>query len=392
MSVVNWSLAIVADSAQVLLTTNPVLLEGQVGIENDSQLFKVGDGITAWVDLAYATINNQQSVWVGVSSDDGNLLERSTEDGGLLLRKAIFLSATEHIDALNSNTALNAMDVSDPMKAPVYRLTVLLRSVIAALGSDFADLKTATYSGASIQDRITEVMDIAQLIQSMVNDNAISLTTTWSSSYINQMITTAVNSAVAGLVGASPEALNTIYEIAAALETNQGLVTTIMSELGNTVRFTEQALTTEQKLQARINIGAASSTLLGDYSEIGNKTLMDHYLEALGEQAPVTEVTVADVLPRLLDLEIRAQMALCSTVKSAYDGNIGQYTVISWVRSDTTTAATSSLSNPSTDGLYQTRTERYFAADGTTLLRTAVFYLTYDNNGAVVNESIVSII
>lgn len=392
MAVVNWSLAIVADTAQVLLSSNPVLLDGQVGIETDSQLFKVGDGVTAWLDLSYATINNQQSVWVGPSTDAGNLIERSPNDGGLMLNKAVFISATEHIDALNSNTALNAMDVSDPLKAPSYRLTVLLRSVIAALGTDFATLKTSTYAGATVQDRITEVMNLAQQIQGLIDDNAVSLSKTWSSTYINQIITNTVNTAVSDLVGASPEALNTIYELAAALETNQGLVTTITQELGTTVRFTAQTLTTEQKDQARINIGAASSTLLGDYSQIGDKTLMAHYLETLGEQAPAAEVIVADVLPRLLDLEIRSQMGLCSTIKSGLDVATGQYTVVTWQRPDLTTAAVSTLSAPNAAGLYGTRTEVYYGVDGTTVLKTATFSLSYDNNGVLLTEQVVSIV
>lgn len=33
---------------------NPILLEGEVGYETDARTFKVGDGITDWVNLPYA--------------------------------------------------------------------------------------------------------------------------------------------------------------------------------------------------------------------------------------------------------------------------------------------------------------------------------------------------
>ena len=34
---------------------NPVLLKGELGLENDTRRMKIGDGITAWEDLPYAT-------------------------------------------------------------------------------------------------------------------------------------------------------------------------------------------------------------------------------------------------------------------------------------------------------------------------------------------------
>lgn len=42
------------DSAENWTTKNPILLEGEFGVENDSHKFKIGDGTTAWTGLAYA--------------------------------------------------------------------------------------------------------------------------------------------------------------------------------------------------------------------------------------------------------------------------------------------------------------------------------------------------
>jgi len=37
-------------------TINPVLLEGELGLEKDTHLFKIGDGISAWNSLPYGGI------------------------------------------------------------------------------------------------------------------------------------------------------------------------------------------------------------------------------------------------------------------------------------------------------------------------------------------------
>ena len=37
-------------------TANPTLAEGEFGLESDTSLYKIGDGVTAWNSLAYGTI------------------------------------------------------------------------------------------------------------------------------------------------------------------------------------------------------------------------------------------------------------------------------------------------------------------------------------------------
>lgn len=36
------------------ITANPVLAVGEIGVETDTLKFKIGDGVTVWVDLKYA--------------------------------------------------------------------------------------------------------------------------------------------------------------------------------------------------------------------------------------------------------------------------------------------------------------------------------------------------
>lgn len=43
------------DTAANWTAANPVLAAGEFGAEDDTLLFKKGDGVTAWNDLAYAS-------------------------------------------------------------------------------------------------------------------------------------------------------------------------------------------------------------------------------------------------------------------------------------------------------------------------------------------------
>jgi len=42
-------------TASAWSTVNPILVEGEVGLESDTNKMKVGDGTTAWNSLSYAT-------------------------------------------------------------------------------------------------------------------------------------------------------------------------------------------------------------------------------------------------------------------------------------------------------------------------------------------------
>lgn len=397
MTTINWSFSTVVDTAQLLFNNNPVLQTGQVGIEADSLLFKIGDGTTAWNDLTYAVLNNQQSVWMGASADPENLLTRSVNDGGMLLNKLLFMAAADVNTTLLSETTpvIDALDSSAPMKAAMYRVIVIVRGILEAMGVEYAAVKTNTFAGVTIDSRLDTLESGLQVAQGVIADAATATDTTWSSTKINSEVAGQISAAVSALVDTAPEALNTIYELAAAFSQNQSLVSTISEDLGSMVRFTvAQSLTLGQQLQARENIGAASALLLGDYPAIEDKTLVVHYEEALGAAPPAGTPSLYDLDARLLSMERRTSNARCSMFKSGYDAATGQYLIIEWKRSDTTLAMRSTMSAPDAGGtgLFATRTEAYYGNDGTTLVQTVVYSLTYDDHRNVVSEQIVSIV
>jgi len=60
------------DTAANWTSANPTLAIGELGLETDSKLFKIGDGSTAWTSLAYGGLS--------VSSLTGVLLQGSTRE------------------------------------------------------------------------------------------------------------------------------------------------------------------------------------------------------------------------------------------------------------------------------------------------------------------------
>jgi len=43
-------------TASAWTAANPILADGEIGIESDTDLFKIGDGFTAWTSLGYGGV------------------------------------------------------------------------------------------------------------------------------------------------------------------------------------------------------------------------------------------------------------------------------------------------------------------------------------------------
>ena len=93
-------------------------------------------------------------------------------------------------------------------------------------------------------------------LSKIIDDSKTATNLTWSSTKISN----AISSAVSDLVNGAPEALDTLKELADAIDENQDAITALQTIAGGHVKYDgEQTLTTEQKAQARTNIDAAST-------------------------------------------------------------------------------------------------------------------------------------
>lgn len=143
-------------------------------------------------------------------------------------------------------------------------VTTLLRFVTGSpQGTNLSGLQTSNKTSlvAALNEILAAVQAAAQSGGAAINDAATATTTTWSSS----KIVNAISAATSALVDAAPGSLDTLNELAAALNDDPNFATTLTTALGNRVRFdAAQSLTGAQQTQARSNIGAAVAADVGD--------------------------------------------------------------------------------------------------------------------------------
>ena len=90
-------------------------------------------------------------------------------------------------------------------------------------------------------------------------------TVTWSADKIFDAIEAAKTAVKNDLTAGAAAALDTLSELAAALNNDPAFAATIAAEIANRVRFdAAQTLTQPQMAQARANIGAQSAAAIGD--------------------------------------------------------------------------------------------------------------------------------
>ena len=90
-------------------------------------------------------------------------------------------------------------------------------------------------------------------------------TVTWSADKIHDTIEAAKLAVKNDLTAGAAAALDTLSELAAALNNDPAFAATIAAEIANRVRFdAAQTLTAPQQAQARANIGAQSAAAIGD--------------------------------------------------------------------------------------------------------------------------------
>lgn len=110
------------DTAITWTTVNPVLLKGELGVENDTKKFKFGDGVSAWNSLPYASatsahISNSAPLSTDIKYDLGTLW-LNTSDSSVYTLMAISTTAvwtkivttTELVNALTAYMQISTYD------------------------------------------------------------------------------------------------------------------------------------------------------------------------------------------------------------------------------------------------------------------------------------------
>ena len=158
------------------------------------------------------------------------------------------------------------------------------------------DLKIGTkidqvdFEAAQIQVESNRLAILTKADQQALSMLALLVDTKAEQAYVQQQI--------ANLVGSAPEALNTIYELAAAIQSEQGLIDSLNQSVANRVRYdvANQALTEIQKENARTNVGAEKSGTAAQLVSQITATSIGAATAAQGAKAD-TALQSADVAP-----------------------------------------------------------------------------------------------
>ena len=205
--------------------------------------------------------------------------------------EAAFSDAKDYTDVLINQTNSSVSSVSTGLNNTNTAVSTLssalsnTNTVIALVSSglsdtnaeyvvaDAATLSTALAATLLVKDlaevnelKISHLQDDLDTTNQTVTDNFTSLSASKADQSALDTLQTLVDTkatpaditaAIAALVGGAPDALNTLNEIAAALQGDEATIATILSALDNRVRFdASQSLTVPQQDQARSNIYA----------------------------------------------------------------------------------------------------------------------------------------
>ncbi len=135
------------------------------------------------------------------------------------------------------------------------RVATEIKSVKTLINGNAADLSALTTTQkTSLVAAVNELKTALDALGTplTISDSTSSTTQVWSSSKVSSEITAAKNA----LTNGATAALDTLYELAAALGNDANFASTITTALGYRLRFDAvQTLTTEQKTQACTNLG-----------------------------------------------------------------------------------------------------------------------------------------
>jgi archaellum component FlaC len=211
-------------TAEQWTAANPVLGAGEIGFETDTGKFKVGDNVNLWDDLAYF-----------VNSDDlsGELDDYATQTYVNDAISDVVGLAPETLDTLNE---LASAIGDDPDFVNTIGNALTQKADISYVDDEISDLDTAARGYAdSAEGNATAYTDL------LIGDATVDGTG-------GNTVTDRIASAVAGLVDSSPEALDTLNELAAALGNDENFATTVATDIGTKVSKSGDTMTGDLSL------------------------------------------------------------------------------------------------------------------------------------------------
>ena len=224
-----------------------------------------------------------------------------------------------------------ATTLSAQISALATQVGTDVKQIIANVG-DLSKLTTTQKTSlvVALNELKANLQDVADSVGATIDDSTTSSDQTWSS----QKITSAITAAVNDLVNGAPTALDTLKELADAIETNQDAIAALQSIAAGHVKYdAAQSLTTEQQAQARTNIGAAAqgdlttpqgsvNTLQGTVTQ--NTTAIGQNTAAIGTLGSLNTAKKTDLVSAVNEVKVTADGAVTSAAAAQSSASAAQ--------------------------------------------------------------------
>jgi hypothetical protein len=125
-------------------TTNPILAEGELAVELDTNFFKIGDGIHHWVDLQYVALPVATDTTLGGIKLGSGLYMDANHNVSVQtnMQQYTFTDSTQWMVSHNMNTKSFVTSLTDAVGATFFAATTTIDA------NNFVINLTAATSGA----------------------------------------------------------------------------------------------------------------------------------------------------------------------------------------------------------------------------------------------------
>ena len=164
MATLNTKIVLRNDLAENWASVNPKLLAGEIGIEKDTGLMKIGDGENLWNDLEYANdaerAAHYEIIPTGTQTDEEEIAAKLTElgvaakaDDIAIVKREFAEGKTSHTAYIHNGTAWAAMD-GNYSAANVY----LNEDVTVTTKTGELAVNAVVEAGTSLQDMLVQML------------------------------------------------------------------------------------------------------------------------------------------------------------------------------------------------------------------------------------------
>ena len=267
-------------------SANPTLAAGELGVESDTNLFKFGNGSTAWTSLAYA---NNSDVAIGEISQDaintaltmGAGLTKTYNDGANTITITVDSSVValkSYVDSAVSTHEADTTSVHGIADTAALATKTYADSAVSTHEADTTSVHGIADTSILVTTTGSQTLTTKSLTSPTLTGTPVAPTAT-AGTDTTQIATTAfVQDAIELVVGAAPSALNTLAEIATSLADNADLSGTLTTSISNKVAKAGDTMS------GALNMGTNKITNLG-VPTVGTDASTKAYADGLVENS-----------------------------------------------------------------------------------------------------------